>query len=91
MILTITKKVILVLDVVTPLLLVATSMAAAVAIAEILIFYDFYRPDPAFPVVGFYIFCGLTFFVMTFLYFVWVTLTTLRLLVNLCFPCFSHH
>ena len=49
MILTITKKVILVLDVVAPLLLVATSLAASGAIAEILMFYDFYRPDPVFP------------------------------------------
>jgi|TARA_B110000259_G_scaffold140527_1_gene158278 hypothetical protein len=85
MILTITKKVILVLDVVAPLLLVATSLAASGAIAEILMFYDFYRPDPVFP-GEYFIFFGLAFFVVTFLYLVWVTPTTLRLLVNLCFP-----
>ena len=84
--LTITKKALLVLDVATPLLLVATSLAATFALSEILIFYDFYRPDPAFPIMGFYILCGLAFFVVTFLYLVWVTPTTLRLLVNLCFP-----
>lgn len=84
--LTITKKAVLVLDVVTPLLLVATSLAASGAIAEILMFYDFYRPDTVFPEGGYFIFFGLAFFVVTFLYLVWVTPTTLRLLVNYCFP-----
>ena len=82
---TITKKAVLVLDVATPLLLVATSVVAIFVITEILIFYDFYRPDPAGP-FEYFIFFGLAFFAVTFLYLVWVTPTTLRLLVNLCFP-----
>tara|TARA_B100000768_G_scaffold90428_1_gene84781 strand:- start:166 stop:828 length:663 start_codon:yes stop_codon:yes gene_type:complete len=85
MLLTITKKAVLVLDVVTPLLLVATSSAAIFVITEILVFYDFYRPDPAGP-WEYFSFFGQAFFVVTFLYLVWVTPTTLRLLVNLCFP-----
>ena len=82
---TITKKALLVLDVATPLLLVATSVVAIFVITEILIFYDFYRPDPAGP-FEYFIFFGLAFFAVTFLYLVWVTPTTLRLLVGLCFP-----
>ena len=82
---TITKKAVLVLDVATPLLLAATSVVAIFVITDILIFYDFYRPDPAGP-FEYFIFFGLAFFAVTFLYLVWVTPTTLRLLVNLCFP-----
>ena len=82
---TITKKALLVLDVATPLLLVATSVVAIFVITEILIFYDFYRPDPAGP-FEYFIFFGLAFFAVTFLYLVCVTPTTLRLLVGLCFP-----
>lgn len=82
---TITKKLILVLDVVSPLLLYANLMAVTVALAEILKFYDIYIHDPIIP-VGIWIVFGLVFSVVSFLYFVWVNITTLRLLVNLCFP-----
>ena len=82
---TITKKAVLVLDVATPLLLAATSVVAIFVITDILIFYDFYHPDPA-GAYEYFLFFGLAFFVVTFLYLVWVTPTTLRLLVNLCFP-----
>ena len=58
----ITKKVIMVLDVVSPLLLAATSMAVAVALYKILTLYDFYRNDPAFPGAKVLIFFGLAFF-----------------------------
>ena len=59
---TITKKVIMVLDVVSPVLLVATSIAVAVALNKILTLYDFYRAEPAFPEAEVLIFFGLAFF-----------------------------
>jgi hypothetical protein len=49
-------------DVVSPLLLAATSMAVAVALYKILTLYDFYRTDPAFPGAKVLIFFGLAFF-----------------------------